>query len=143
MLVIFVVFEIFVDCLDSIKDSKWVALPLESSRVEDAAIDEAASVVDSIMAHLWDALFCAAPNVRDARVEVLAKDFTHDGLYEMRVLPYNAPYKGWSPALRDDVYKAAYQMKLDLADMLVDMVVAHLNGVEDGGDLDYEIHRRR
>ena len=143
MLVILIYLKIFVDYLDTYLDSVWVTLPLDPGCIKDAAIYNAATVVNVARARLWEGLFCAVPNVKDARVEISAMSPTHNGEYEIHVLPCDAPYKEWSPELREAVNKGTDQMKRDLADMLADMVTAHLNGEEERGDPRYEIRRRR
>lgn len=134
---------ILVASLDAFEKVIWTSVLLDSDLVEDCAADKSAFAVEAIKALVWEAISCATPDIKNARVEVFVENSTHDGIYVTDVLPPDVRFDGWTPELSDIVTNASDQIKDDLAAMLTDMATAHLNGDDGRGDPRYEIRRRR
>lgn len=118
----------------------WVPVPA-SDRA--AAVDSGADLLTgTIKALLWEAIFCAAPNVNNAGVEVLAECPTHATTYYKEILEPNANFTVWTPELSKCVDKATTEIKADMKDLLTDLAAAHFDGAAGGGGVRYVITTR-
>lgn len=138
-----ILLAILVASLDSFEKVIWTSILLDSDLVEDCAADKAAFIVEAIKAQTWEAISCATPDIKNARVEVSIENSTHDGIYVADILPSDAHFEGWTPELSDIVANASDQIKDALTAMLTDMATAHLDGDDGRGDPRYEIRCRR
>ena len=136
-----VLMAILVAGLDIVEEVVWVTLPVELMDLDDSANENASVLTKVIVAKIWEMIFCAAPDIKGARIEVQIETTTLDGIYEKPILSPDAAFTAWTPELSDMVNEASVEIKKDLKDMLVDMVGAYVIGDTGRGDPRYEIHQ--
>lgn len=137
-----VLLAVFVSTLDVFEKAIWVDLSADRDTLEEVAADKAANLTEATKALIWEAIGCAAPDIKGAYVEVMVENLAFDGYYKAAVLAPNVAFDGWTPELSDMVNENSGLIKKDLTAMLTDMVMAHLDGDSGRSDPHYEIHRR-
>lgn len=144
--IIRVVLSVYVSMYDPFKQILWIDLSYFNDLERSAAI-KAVEIITAIKSLLWEAIYCATPDIRNVYAEINAENFLHDGLYtgvflkeESSCLECPTDYSRWSPKLETLIDSSCEKIKQDVKDFLIDMASTDGNGKRRGQC--YEIYPR-
>lgn len=135
-----ILISVFVSNLDPFEFKDWITIPIDNNK---AAIKvDAKLIAAEAVALIWEAVFCAAPDISHVTLEIQLDCISCTCDYSNKVIAADNTFTGWSAKLGNLIAEKSKEIQGDLVSMLTDIAAIHFNGNTIGGGGPYVITLR-
>lgn len=135
-----ILISVFVSNLDPFEFKDWITIPIDNNK---AAIKvDAKLIAAEAVALIWEAVFCAAPDISHVTLEIQLDCISCTCDYSNKVIAADNTFTGWSAKLENLIAEKSKEIQGDLVSMLTDIAAIHFNGNTIGGSGPYVITLR-